>query len=205
MEAAPIRPFEASYTSATYVALAEVTDYHRQHGVTVRIVKSIRGGLELGDHLNIAGTVGVSFLQAPGKKIVIFLREVRERNGFLVSGPASGGMMRETLNQLDEIAQAYTAPSKVLLGKSARGRLAAAYYLATRDEVTPDNRNHIMHELVLGLEDRQLESNQAAIDGLLALGIYIQKQFGAYHPGFKLKLKQAFAQKVKAKLLGNKK
>jgi hypothetical protein len=70
--------------------------------------------------------------------------------------------------------------------------------------LTSDNRNQVMQELVLGLEDRQLESNQAALDGLLALGVDVQKQFGAYHPWFRLELKKAFAQKVKAKLLGNK-
>lgn len=199
LRASDILPHEAAFERAAIIAQAEVLRFDATRGVEVRINRVVRGHLAVDSEWWLHDTAQFPFLNHPGTRVTIFAVDAQSGELRLVSGPTSGGLVWQDGGEtIGAIHRAWDDPRGSLKSRDFRERLAAAYYLAARQQVLAEDRKRVGDTLIDALALPDAEVNQAGIDGLGALGVGIEVLAGPYHPGFRPDLKAQTAAKLKA-------
>ncbi len=162
----------------------------------MEVVSGIRGDFKSGSKFYLSGTEAFPFMNRLGTNVTLFLRCIDKNIADLQYGPTTGGMIWNDHTTINIIAAALKDPDASLLSNKPREKLSAAYYLATSSKTSKKNLNKVAHALIWGLEQREQEINQAAIEAFLAIDIDIQKVAGSYHPGYRYELKKDIAGKM---------
>lgn len=199
LRASDILPHEAAFERAAVIAQAEVLRFDAARGVKVRINRVVCGDLTVDSDWWLGDTVQFPFLVRPGTPLTVFGDGHDNRDIALVSGPTSGGLIwHDDGGKIGAILRASNDPKASLKSQLSRERLAAAYYLAVRQQVLADDRQRVGEALIDALALTEPEENQAGADGLRALGIDIERVAGPYQPGFRPELKAQTAAKIRA-------